>query len=72
MHGLDCTDSFINLFESAQIAHPDFKIVLLNADKNLVLINGGFIMQSSYDIFLIVVTIILNVHLMLKNQLLKL
>lgn len=51
MHGLgDCADSFIDLFESAQIAPPDFKIVLLNADKNPVSINGGFIMPSWYDI----------------------
>ena len=51
MHGLgDCADSFIDVFTESQIAPSDFKIVLLNAEKSPVTINGGMMMQSWYDI----------------------
>lgn len=49
MHGLgDSANSFVPFFQAFPL--PDFKIVLLNAEKIPVTINGGAVMPSWYDI----------------------
>lgn len=49
MHGLgDCADSFLDVFDNKYFY--DFKVVLLNAEKQPVTLNGGAVMPSWYDI----------------------
>jgi phospholipase/carboxylesterase len=53
MHGLgDSSEGFLDFFytEDSVVPNPNTKVILLNAPKQPVTINGGHIMNSWYDI----------------------